>query len=290
MGLTNSSIGTNAVDCGLIIKKKSATDKVVALAGNPNVGKSTVFNSLTGMNQHTGNWPGKTVCSAQGYYSTEKQGYVLIDIPGTYSLLPHSAEEEVARNFICFGNSDAVVVVCDATCLERNLNLVLQTIEISKKVVVCVNLIDEAKRKGIHIDERLLSRKLGVPVVKSIARSKKSLSKLTDAVDNVVEGESQNSFSITYNKEIEEAISNLDDVIKNKVNGKIDSRWLSLRLLDCDDSLKSEIDSFFGKEFLEDEELLNAVNGEKVKLAKSGITQENFQDIIATSIVSAARK
>ena len=149
MGLTNSSLGTNAVDNGLIIKKQSPDDKVVALAGNPNVGKSTVFNALTGLNQHTGNWPGKTVTNAQGFCSTEKCSYVMVDIPGTYSLMAHSAEEEVARNFICFGQPDAVVVVCDATCLERNLNLVLQTLEISSNVIVCVNLMDEAKRKNI---------------------------------------------------------------------------------------------------------------------------------------------
>ena len=139
MGLTNSSIGIKAVDMGLSVKKQSENDRVVALAGNPNVGKSTVFNALTGMNQHTGNWPGKTVANAQGFCKTERHSYVMVDIPGTYSLMAHSAEEEVARNFICFGKPDAVVVVCDATCLERNLNLVLQAIEISPRVVVCVN-------------------------------------------------------------------------------------------------------------------------------------------------------
>ena len=170
MGLTNSSIGLNALDSQLVIKKKSATDKIVALAGNPNVGKSTVFNSLTGMHQHTGNWPGKTVTNAQGYYETKKESYVLVDIPGTYSLSPNSPEEEVARNFICFSNPDAVAVVCDATSLERNLNLVLQTLEISNKVVVCVNLIDEAKRKGIHIDTKLLSKRLELLLNRRIQR------------------------------------------------------------------------------------------------------------------------
>ncbi len=131
MGLTNSSVGIKAVDSGLVIQKQTPEDQVVALAGNPNVGKSTVFNGLTGMHQHTGNWPGKTVANAQGYCATKRQSYVMVDIPGTYSLMAHSAEEEVARNFICFGAPDAVVVVCDATCLERNLNLVLQTLEIS---------------------------------------------------------------------------------------------------------------------------------------------------------------
>ena len=144
MGLTKSSVGIGAVDSGLEIKKQAPDDRVIALAGNPNVGKSTVFNALTGLNQHTGNWPGKTVSNTQGYCKSDKHSYVLVDIPGTYSLMAHSAEEEVARNFICFGDPDAVAVVCDATCLERNLNLVLQTMEISKKVIVCVNLMDEA--------------------------------------------------------------------------------------------------------------------------------------------------
>ena len=152
MGLTNESVGMHAVDSGLMIKKQTPEDRVIAIAGNPNVGKSTLFNNLTGMNQHTGNWPGKTVSNAQGYCATKKRSYVLVDIPGTYSLMAHSAEEEVARNFICFGHPDAVAVVCDATCLERNLNLVLQTLEITDRVVVCVNLMDEAERKHIKID------------------------------------------------------------------------------------------------------------------------------------------
>lgn len=164
MGLTKSSVGVGAVDSGLEIKKLFETDKIIALAGNPNVGKSTVFNALTGLNQHTGNWPGKTVSNAQGYCRTKKRGYVLVDIPGTYSLMAHSAEEEVARNFICFGGPDAVVVVCDATSLERNLNLVLQTVEISKNVIVCVNLMDEAKKRGIEINLQRLSLLLGVPL------------------------------------------------------------------------------------------------------------------------------
>lgn len=147
MGLSRDSTGINSVDRKLEIKKLSENDKVIALAGNPNVGKSTVFNYLTGMKQHTGNWPGKTVSNAWGWCEFEGENYVMVDIPGTYSLMAHSAEEEVARDFICFGEPDAVVVVCDATCLERNLNLVLQILEITGNALVCVNLIDEAKRE-----------------------------------------------------------------------------------------------------------------------------------------------
>lgn len=174
MGLTNRSVGAHAVDTGLVIEKQTPEERVIALAGNPNVGKSTVFNALTGMNQHTGNWPGKTVSNAQGYCRTKRHSYVMVDIPGTYSLMAHSAEEEVARNFLCFGGADAVVVVCDATCLERNLNLVLQTLEITPNVVVCVNLMDEARRKRIRIDLGALSRRLGVPVVSTVARKKRA--------------------------------------------------------------------------------------------------------------------
>lgn len=159
-----------------------ASEKIVALAGNPNVGKSTIFNGLTGMKQHTGNWTGKTVANAKGRCTYNGQPYILVDIPGTYSLTAHSAEEEIARDFLCHENPDAVVVVCDATCLERNLNLVFQIMDISPNVIVCVNLMDEAKKKGIHIDLELLSAKLGVPVVGTAAREKNSLNALLDVI------------------------------------------------------------------------------------------------------------
>ena len=175
MGLTSSSTGSG-VSSDTAVKRKNAGDLLIALAGNPNVGKSTVFNALTGMNQHTGNWPGKTVTNAQGEFKTKNANVILADIPGTYSLMAHSQEEEVARNFICFGGVDAVIVVCDATCLERNLNLALQTMEISKNVIICVNLMDEAKRKNIKIDLQMLKNRLNVPVIGVSARKKKTLS------------------------------------------------------------------------------------------------------------------
>ena len=165
MGLTNQSTGAGLLEGEFKIERATSNDRVIALAGNPNVGKSTVFNNLTGLNQHTGNWPGKTVTNAQGKYRHKNKNFIMIDLPGTYSLMSSSAEEEVARDLVCFGKPDAAVVVTDATCLERNLNLVLQTLEITDKVVVCVNLIDEAKRKKIHIDFNELSKRLGVPVI-----------------------------------------------------------------------------------------------------------------------------
>ncbi|HBR01550.1 MAG TPA: ferrous iron transport protein B, partial [Ruminiclostridium sp.] len=185
MGLTHQSTGMGVLEDTLIIERLTPEDKVIALAGNPNVGKSTVFNSLTGLNQHTGNWPGKTVTNAQGKYRYKDRNFIMVDIPGTYSLMANSTEEEVARDFICFGRPDATVIVTDATCLERNLNLVLQTLEITKDVVVCVNLIDEAKRKKIHIDFQTLSQCLGVPVVPTNARSNQGLAALMNAVDKV---------------------------------------------------------------------------------------------------------
>ena len=134
------------------------TGRVIALAGNPNVGKSTVFNRLTGMRQHTGNWPGKTVATAWGRFVWREQPYLLVDLPGTYSLLAHSAEEEAARDFMCFGQADACVVECDATCLEGSLNLRLQIRELVPKVVVCLNLLDEARRKGMLIHREKLEQ------------------------------------------------------------------------------------------------------------------------------------
>lgn len=289
MGLTNNSVGIKAVDSGLEIKRQSPCDKVVALAGNPNVGKSTVFNSLTGMNQHTGNWPGKTVSNAQGYCESSRHSYVMVDIPGTYSLMAHSAEEEVARNFICFGEPDAVVVVCDATCLERNLNLVLQTIEISSNVVVCVNLMDEAKRKNIHIDLKSLSSKLGVPVVGSIARKKKSLNNLMNAIDNVMDNKStKRPIRVVYCRAIEDAIAIVEPVVKNKIHGRLNSRWLSLKLLDRDESLLNEIRAYLGDDFLNDPKLNEALILADEMLTAEGLNSDKINDKIVSSIVSTA--
>ena len=287
MGLTKSSVGVGAVDSGLEIKKLFETDKIIALAGNPNVGKSTVFNALTGLNQHTGNWPGKTVSNAQGYCRTKKRGYVLVDIPGTYSLMAHSAEEEVARNFICFGGPDAVVVVCDATSLERNLNLVLQTVEISKNVIVCVNLMDEAKKRGIEINLQRLSALLGVPVVGTAARNKKTLLKLTDTLDNITE-EKRGGFRVHYPEPVERAIAALMPEVEKLSCGRLDSRWLSLKLLDRDPSLLKEIGAYFGADFLKSPALFAAMEKAEKILADSGITQSALKDITVSALISAA--
>jgi len=287
MGLTKESTGKNAVDSMLQIKKMTPDDKVIAIAGNPNVGKSTVFNGLTGLNQHTGNWPGKTVTNAQGYCRYGNSGYVLVDIPGTYSLMAHSSEEEVARNFICFGEPDAVIVVCDATCLERNLNLVLQTLEITRKVVVCVNLMDEAKRKHMQIDLDAISRKLGVPVTGTVARKKKSLDKLMQSVENLMKLDKDTPFKIEYIKQREDAVAQLEPIIKSKVK-KIDSRWLSLKLLDYDESLITALNDYLGYDLLADSHIREGLAKAKQVLSDNGITSDILRDKIVAGLVLTA--
>lgn len=261
---------------------------MVALAGNPNVGKSTLFNGLTGMHQHTGNWPGKTVLSAQGHCESKQQSYVLVDIPGTYSLMAHSAEEEVARNFICFGEPDAVVVVCDATCLERNLNLVLQTMEISKRVLVCVNLLDEAKRKGIWVDLPLLSKRLGVPVVGTVAQKKESQDQLLSSLDALVSGEEGEALHLLYPQVIEEVIAQITVIVEQKAKGRIPARWLSLKLLEEDASLVQELKAYFGEEFLEDAELLESIREARQMLAERGLDQDKMEDLVVSALMERA--
>ena len=289
MGLTSESTGRGAVDHGLVIEKQHPQDRIIALAGNPNVGKSTVFNELTGLHQHTGNWPGKTVTNAQGYCEAHGKGYVLVDLPGCYSLMAHSAEEEVARDFICFGKSDAVIVVCDATCLERNLNLVLQTLEITRNVVVCVNLLDEAKKKKIHVDLRKLSQDLGVPVVGTAARSGKGLDELMQSVEQVIQRDKQDNEPVTrYDAPIEQAIANLIPEVEALFPGQIDVRFLSLKLLDIDDSMRQPLIEYLGFDPFENERLAGAVAREKRQLAAEGVSELELKDRVVSAIVKRA--
>lgn len=291
MGLTGRSVGRGAIDSGLEIKKGSERDIVVALAGNPNVGKSTVFNALTGMNQHTGNWPGKTVANAQGRCESRENTYIFVDIPGTYSLMAHSSEEEVARNFLCFGEPDMIAVVCDATCLERNLNLVLQTLEISSNVVLCVNLLDEAKKKSINIDLELLSDRLGISVVGIVARKKKTLSALLDTLDEMAKkSDKKRPFSVRYCEEIERATGLVASVLSERIAEPKVARWLALKLLDSDPSLLSEIEEKFGAELLSDEKLISAISDAESVLADAGLDKDGFRDRIVSSLVLSAEK
>lgn len=226
---------------------------VIALAGNPNVGKSTVFNALTGLRQHTGNWPGKTVACARGTATYNGQSYLLVDLPGCYSLMAHSEEEEIARDFLCFEKPDAIVVVCDAVCLERNIGLVLQAMEISRRVVVCVNLMDEARKKGIAINLPLLSERLGVPVVGTSARSKRGLDALMRAVESVCDGVGETKpCAITYPSAIESEIERLMPLAARISGGAVDERWLALRLLDNDASLREALRVHLGVDIGED--------------------------------------
>ena len=288
MGLTMESTGANSMDGGLVIDRKDPKDRVVALAGNPNVGKSTVFNALTGMNQHTGNWPGKTVTNAQGRCVFNGTGYIMVDIPGTYSLMAHSAEEEVARDFICFGEPDAVVVVCDATCLERNMNLVLQTIEITDHVVVCVNLMDEAKKKHIRIDFGSLQKDLGVPVVGVVARNGRSLDKLMEEVQGLRTENFINPIKIKYIKPIEEAVSILEPTLDRKLGKKLSARWTALRLLDYDTCLIESLNRYVKWNIAEDEEITAKLSEARAHLEACGITREILRDKIVACLVIAA--
>lgn len=219
--------------------------KVIALAGNPNTGKSTLFNHLTGLNQHTGNWPGKTVVLSKGSFDYQGKRYLLVDLPGTYSLLSKSADEEAARDFLCFANPSATIVVTDATCLERNLNLVLQILEITPQAVICVNLIDEARRKKISVDTGLLASRLGVPVVPISARRKEGITELLEATRAVSHGELINiPLKISYSDEVEKAVAYLEPFLEQMLKGTLDSRWVALRLLEGDKSLLNAIEHF----------------------------------------------
>ncbi len=288
MGLTNQSTGLRAMESELNIARTTPFDKVIALAGNPNVGKSTVFNSLTGLKQHTGNWPGKTVTNAQGRYRHKDATFIMVDLPGTYSLMANSAEEEVARDFICFAEPDATVVVADATCLERNLNLVLQTLEITDRVVVCVNLIDEAKRKRIRIDLKSLSRQLGVPVVGTNARKSKGLNELMDTVYEVSHSARTSPLKITYDETVEQAVCVIEPAVKAILGDKLNSRWIALKLLDGDKTLLKSVHQYLGFDLMQNEAVRERVNEALGLLHEAQIDSDALRDRIVSRIVQTA--
>ena len=267
---------------------------MIALAGNPNTGKSTVFNFLTGLRQHTGNWPGKTVCTARGDFSYKNNNYALIDLPGTYSLFPLSQEEIVTRDFICFGNPDAVIVVCDSTCIERNLNLLFQVMELTDNVILCLNLLDEAKKKGIEINKNKLEKILGIPVVLTAARSGFGMDQLQDTLNKVVNNEYDfKNKPVYYDDEIENIINSIKDDLK-EIIPSINPRWLGLRLIEGDESILTSLNEYT------DRDILNDLNNIKSKLPdifdkskiRSYLTKTNYDyaKSISDEVVTIAEK
>jgi ferrous iron transport protein B len=217
-------------------------DRVVALAGNPNTGKSTLFNSLTGLRQHTGNWPGKTVTRAEGGFEFRDVRFKLVDLPGTYSLMAASQDEEVARDFLLFARPDCTVVVTDATALERNLNMVLQVMEVTSRVVVCVNLIDEAERKGIRVDAEELSAELGVPVVLTSARSGRGVRELVETVYEVAEGTRTATPRLADPPpQVAAALAELAPLAALAAPDAEKPRWIAYRLLDGDHRVRQAL-------------------------------------------------
>lgn len=259
----------------------------VALAGNPNVGKSTLFNSLTGSSQHTGNWAGVTVSCFKGSCSSKKYNYVFADLPGTYSLMAHSAEEALARDGICFGNCDAAVVICDSTCLERNLNLVLQILETGIPAMVCVNFMDEAAKKNIRIDLPALSRELSAPVAGTTARKKRSLEHFLDRLDETVDHPDTEPFHISYDAAVEQAISMLLPFTE-PLSSRLSPRWLALRLLENDPGLLRSLNTFLGRDLSEDDALCQAVRQARSHLDQAGIFEDDLKDRIVSGIVNTA--
>ena len=283
----------------------------VALAGNPNVGKSTIFNSLTGMHQHTGNWTGKTVANATGKAIINDKEFTFVDIPGTYSIMSNSEEEEIARDYICFGNPDATVIVVDSTCLERNLNLVYQIMEITDNIIVCVNLLDEAKKKKIKIDLKKLEDLLGVPVVGTVARDKQTLENLKKTIYKVCEGEIKPyTKTVRYEQEIEENLEKivgaLDtdslkneysekrnmatdiEVEENKISKKL-YRWIAIKLIDGEEKILKSIQENLELN-LGEQEIRQSVIEAKKNLKTVEITSKNFKDKIVADIMKKAEE
>ena len=256
-------------------------------------GKSSIFNNLTGLNQHTGNWTGKTIENATGMYKFKEKKVLLFDIPGTYSLMSDSPEEEIARNYICFNNPDVIVVVVDATCLERNLNLVYQIMEITDKIVICVNLLDEANKKGIKVDLNKLSEMLGVPVVGTIANKKSTLYKLIEIVDAVhYEKIVSKPKKVIYDNLIESAVNILSEVIEDTLGeeNKRLTRWICLKLIDGNDNIIHTIEEKLNINLKNNKIIALKINEAKIMLLKNNINKERFKEKVTSLIIKKAEK
>lgn len=252
--------------------------RIIALAGNPNVGKSTVFNALTGLHQHTGNWPGKTVASARGTCRHNGRQYTLVDVPGAYSLWAQSAEEEVALEAVCFGGAEAVIVVCDATCLERNLNLVYQVMEITPRVVVAVNMLDEARKKGVRVDLKALEAKLGVPVAGVCARAGKGVGEILDRAEQVLQKAPVPRRAV-YPEAIEKAAQTLAADIAPWLSGLTDARFAALRLLENDPCFLRE---------LEKRKPLSEECRARIAKAREALAMPDLSDYLVAAVYKAA--
>lgn len=302
MGLTAKSMGVNSIDHPFIYHRKSDEEKIIALAGNPNVGKSTIFNNLTGMHQHTGNWPGKTVTTAFGTYEYEGHEYTLVDLPGTYSLLSNSQEEEIARDYICFGASDVVIIVCDGVCLERNLNLVLQILEITSDVIVCVNLLDEATKKNIRIDLKRLSHLLGVPVIGTNAQDKKTLMLLMEQIKCSTQQTRKNILRIAnftgantnptelvcYPDAIEAGVKALTPKLEGLLPSSLSKRFVALKILDGDEPFLTSLSDSIGYQFLKDQEFLSIQSNVRKECKQQGSEAGDMKDCMVSSILNKA--
>ncbi len=259
----------------------------IALSGNPNVGKSTVFNALTGLKQHTGNWTGKTVDVALGEYKYKENTYTIIDVPGTYSLTPHSKEECVARDFLCFNEYDKILVVCDATSLERNLYFIEQIKELEKEIVVAVNLLDEAKKKGISINLDLLSYELGVKVVGLEARNNIGIEELKKVLSDNNKKEYK---PIKYQRAIEDAVEIIYSAIYKYKLKNLSKRWLTLRMLDGDNEFFKSLKEYLGYDIRENKRIMKSIDYAYKSLEENGIDPETFLELIAESLYNKAER